>query len=387
MNTSRILLASAVAFALARPTRGQPDTVKGLPDVIRTAAEEVLKLAKNQPLSIGQVTPTGLPDTNGGPAIGVLLRQELERQKPGIVRDKDAPFEVNGSYVFAPHPDPAEAALGQKALRLIFRIVDTQSGEETPLRLSRFFLQDNTSIARVLQSTGPLPMDPSKDQTAQRRERNQAIQDQVKDPKAFIDPAHPTLVSSAEGSPYRVEILAGPIGDGKVRPTLARPARLEKGFAVIEVERGEVYEVRIHNSSPEEVAAKIFVDGIDVFQFSDDRDPKDPAKPKFSHFIVAGRTDSETIPGWHKCVVGPENFLSFLVTAYGQGASTKGVSAQGAVGVVQVQFALCKLLHPDGRPRGAGNETGFGPPREVKQQEVKREVGPPIDVVSIRYTR
>ena len=40
-----------------------------------------------------------------------------------------------------------------------------------------------------------------------------------------------------------------------------------------------------------------------------------------------------------------------------------------------------------GRKRSAGNETGKGPPREVGQTEVAREVEPPIDVVSVRYTR
>ena len=390
MNRPLALLA-ALGCLWVSPARAQTDTVKGLPDVIGTAAEEVLKLVKNQPLSIGQVTPTGLPDVNGGPAIGILLRQALERLKPGIVRDKDAPFEVNGTFVFGPHPDPKEATLGQKALRLIFRIVDTQTGEETPLRLSRFFLQDNTSIARVLQPSGPLPTGPAGDQPAQRRERNQAIQDLLKHPRAFVDPARPSVVSTGPDSPYRVEILAGPLGDGNTRPTEGRPARVDdNGLALIDLKQDEVYEIRLYNASPDEVAARVFIDGIDSFQFSDDRDPRDPTKPRFSHYNLAGRPErgAETVaqlPGWHKRAVGTDNFLAFLVTAYGKGASTKGVVAQGATGVIQVQFARSHPLPADGRPRGAGNETGFGPPRQGEQKVVAREIEPFIDAVAIRY--
>jgi hypothetical protein len=76
-----------------------------------------------------------------------------------------------------------------------------------------------------------------------------------------------------------------------------------------------------------------------------------------------------------------------LVTEYGKGAaSSQGIPASGPIGVIQVQFSRC---HPDlpGAKKGAGNETGTGPPREVGQTEVAREVEPPIDVVSVRYTR
>jgi hypothetical protein len=238
MNFPRILLLGTLGGALVatRPVQAEPDTVKGLPDVIKTAAEEILKLVKNQPLSIGQVTPIGQSASNGGPGIGVLLRQELERLKPGIVRDQDAPFEVKGDFVFGPNPDASEASLGQKAIRLIFRIVDTQTGEETPLRLSRFLLQDNTSIARILQPSGPITAGPPGDQPAQRRERNREIQDLIKHPRAFRDPARPSLVSSGEGSPYKVEVVAGPLGDGSTRPTEGRPARIDaNGLALIDL--------------------------------------------------------------------------------------------------------------------------------------------------------
>jgi hypothetical protein len=387
----RILACFWLVATVTNPARAEPEPVKGLPDVIKSAAEEVLKLVNGKTLSIGLVSPTAQADSNGGPAIGVLLRQELERLKPGVVVEKGAPVELNGTFVFGPHPDAAEAGQGQKAIKLILRIVDTQTGEDTPLRLSRFFLQDNATIARVLQPSGHVPEGPSGDQVGQRRERNKSIQELVEKPGLFIDPVRPSLVSTSPESPYKVEVVACPIGDGTIRPTEPREARLnEKRLAVIDLNKDEVYEIYIHNSSPEEIAARVFIDGIDIYQFSDDRDPEDSTKPKFAYSIIPGRPRGQTesvaaIIGWHKRVVGPDNFLAFLVTSYGKGASTKGVKAQGDVGVIQVQFSKTKPLPDDGKFKLPGIETGFGPPRQGEVKPVVREILPFIDAVSIRY--
>src|SRR5437773_12052286 len=69
----------------------QAEDSGSLQDVLRSAAAEVLKLVKDKPVSVGQITPTGLPDANGGPALGELLRGELEALRAGSVR-RVAPF-------------------------------------------------------------------------------------------------------------------------------------------------------------------------------------------------------------------------------------------------------------------------------------------------------
>ncbi|MGZ3338049.1 MAG: hypothetical protein ACXVB2_19640 [Isosphaeraceae bacterium] len=76
------------------------------------------------------------------------------------------------------------------------------------------------------------------------------------------------------------------------------------------------------------------------------------------------------------------------MTEYGKGAaSSHGIPTSGPIGVIQVQFSRCLPVLTGAQRRSAGNETGKGPPREVGQTEVAREVEPPIDVVSVRYTR
>jgi hypothetical protein len=383
-------LVGTIAFAPPAAASGAEDEESGnLDDVIRTAATQVVAIVKDKSVSVGQITPTNLPDANGGPVIEEKLKQAIDTIRPGAVR-RTAPFSVKGDIELKPHPVASEAKLGQKVIRLIFRVIDNDTDESKAVTVTRF-VRDNSSIIRLLGISGALPLDPKKDQGDQRRERNKEIQDRAANPKTFIDPNHPSIVSSSAASPYKVEILAGPLGDGTLRPTEALLAKLKNDLAFVDVDRGKVYEVRIHNASPEEVAVRVFIDGLDVFHFSEDRDPADPTRSRFSHFIVppasAGTAGVETIPGWHKSLSGKPNFLAFLVTAYGAGASSKaGVPASGPVGVIQVQFSRCYPRLP-GQKRGSSNETGFGPPRDIKQTAVEREIEPPTDVVSVRYTR
>jgi hypothetical protein len=365
---------------------------ESLHEAIQGAAGQVLKLVKGAPVSVNStIATTGLPRTNGGPGIVELLKAALERIQPGVVRDQNALYDVQGRVGLTPHPIASEADRDQRVLRLELNIVDTRTSEPLPLHVTRF-ITDNTSIIRFLQPSGPVPSGPPDDQHEARRVRNRRIQEIVRNPRTVLAGSPPTRICSSPASLYQVEVLAGPLGDGKTRPTRPRRAQVKDGLGFVDIERGEVYEVRVYNRSPEEVAIRVFIDGLDMFDFSDDRDPADRSRPKFTYLIVPparnGEPGVETIPGWHKSIQGKENFRAFLVTEYGKGAASKeGIPASGPVGVIQVQFSRCYPGLVGGRQKSAANETGFGPPLEIGQTEVAREVEPPIDVVSIRYTR
>jgi hypothetical protein len=406
-----LVLTLAGSTALARGSEaGRPESLE---DVVRRAAEEILKLVRGCTVSVGQITPTALPNANGGPGIVTLLGGELARIRPGSRPQKgEKPaFEVKGDYNLAPHPDESEAARDQKCIRLCLRIIDTTTGEENSLRLTHFVC-DNTTIARLTGVSCPLALDPSKEQTEQRRERNTAIwaacekkngqnpadgrngQNSAdgKNDQNFIDEKQPSLISNSPNCPYSIEVLAGPEGDGRTRPTQARPARIKDGMAFVDVKEQEVYEVRVYNRSPKDVAARVFVDSIDMFQFSDDRNPSDPSQPKFAYMIVPAAKDGVpgtfTIPGWHKSIQGRDNFRAFLVTKYGKGAaSSQGIQATGPIGVIQVVFSGCYPVLDGIRKRSAGNETGFGAPRELEHTAVELEIEPPTDIISVRYAR
>jgi hypothetical protein len=186
-----------------------------------------------------------------------------------------------------------------------------------------------------------------------------------------------------------VEIRARPIADhGRAAESRSATAALggKEGLAFVDIQEDEEYEVVIHNRSSRPVAVALSIDGLDVFHFSKERSAK--GTPAFTHFLVEGN-QSFSIVGWHHTADprATDNALSFLVTAYGQGAVSKaGIPSRGRIGVIHAQFSHCLEL-PDGTLPRSGNETGFGPPREAKLRAVRVELEPPHDSVTVRYTR
>jgi hypothetical protein len=164
-----------------------------------------------------------------------------------------------------------------------------------------------------------------------------------------------------------------------------RPAG-RAGKAFVDIKRDEIYAVKVHNGTKHEASITLRIDGIDVFHFSEVRDPKTKA-PKYKHFIV--QPGETVIPGWHKTNSRAD---SFLVTEYGKSAAAEEPNlSRGKIGVVTVNFALAwegdKMPDEEKGTRDGGNATGFGPPLQVGQKEVERRTGVVRNVISVRYTR
>jgi hypothetical protein len=370
------------ALAAARPCAGSAE----LRERFAVLAKEVLKTTKRQPVSVGVFSPTGLGDTNSGVGLEEVLRFELEREEKGIVRP-DAKYEVKGDYAYARSRD--ERFKGLRVVKVIARVIEKEFSEavlEAPLEV---VLDGTRTIQEVLQVSAALDPDGKKEA------RNQDLDRAQQSPAVHVHEPGGTLVSSTPESSYAVEVLVKPLAGHEQAEAKPRAARVAGGRAFVEVQRGELYEVRLHNRSGDLLAASVTVDGLDVFHFSKDR--AEDGRPRFTHFIVepkgwasegGGVSDgTATVVGWHRSLEGKANYLSFLVTAYGQGAASKeGIAARGATGVINVQFSRCKPLPEGAKPRG-DNETGFGPPRTVIQKAVSVEVEPPHDFVSVRYNR
>ena len=115
------------------------------------------------------------------------------------------------------------------------------------------------------------------------------------------------------------------------------------------------------------MGVKTTIDGIDIFQFSEDRTPD--GEPAFQYFVIAAGA-TQVIPGWHHSTAGNQNFRSFLVTAYGQGAHSRlGLPAKGNLGVIHLQFVYTRPVPPGGRSTDLV-ETGFGEFLEAKTEPV-----------------
>jgi hypothetical protein len=321
-------------------------------------------------------------DTNAGTEIEEDLKSLLGELKPGIVQ-RDATLAVSGQYEFVPSKTNAEL----KVIKVIYLIKDQMSGGEIDKK--DIEVDSTKAIAQAMGFTGALSKDASK------VDRNKELQRGILKPQCFLDG---TKIRARSGSPYAVEILVKPLDNQDRLTPLPRAPSDVNGEAFVDIKQNELYEVRVSNESGRDVAVAISVDGLDVFHFSNDRRPD--GQPLYSHFIVhpqgyrdPAAADSPphdgtlTVVGWHKSVAGTENYLSFLVTEHGKGAvSQPGIKARGKVGVIEVQFSECQPLAKGAKAAG-GNETGFGPPREVHQTPVKYEIENPHEFVSVRYTR
>jgi hypothetical protein len=386
LTTARVraLLAGLVVLAAALPAPAASNASKALLSELGAAADTIktnLKQLQRDPPSIALGTIEELsakPLTNGGPGMAELLTEALAEK--GVKVDDEAATLLKGEY-----SAKVERAAGDEILKvnLVLRMFE-RNGEELVVLPARFNIKlsvsDNTDIARTLAVNAALS--PSGD----RKTRNEEIQQARQSPDPVVTGG--TRVSAAPGSPFAVEVL---VRDRLGAPAVPAPVRVVKGQPFVDIPRGKLYEVKVYNDSTHEAAVTLAVDGIDSFTFSEEVDPA-TKKPLFSHYIVdAGR--SAEVKGWHVTNKKTgKNVLSFLVTAYGEGAASK-LKRTGAIGVLSVTFAASwekesQMPADEGQARDAGgNETGFGPPQEVGFNPVKRNFGAPRAVVSIRYTR
>lgn len=372
-------LSGCLALVLLTSTgRTAPERRQDLPaalDDLARGVKAVVEKAEQKSVRIGRFAPSGLDEANAGDGISAGLAHAL-----GNFVDPRSSLEVAGVYGFIND----EKVAGARVIKIRAKIVNTQTLEELKAFLPLdAVIRANGDIARFLGVTGRVPPENSYEK------RNKEIQKHRQEPSVHVHGEANTLISSAKDSPYAVEIRVKPLKDHDKHQAAARGASVENGQAFVSIDRGELYEVRLINSSDHETAITLSVDGIDVFTFSENR--RADGRPKFTHFIVPpakdGKPGESIIRGWHRTVdkERTDNFLSFLVTEYGKGAASKfPTHSQGKVGVIHVSFALA---FPEGEARGAGSETGFGPPVQVKQEVVKRVIDPPLDFVSVRYAR
>ena len=345
------------------PMRAAQDGEKeNLKTAIKTLASEVRVMLKQQNQeSVAVVDFVGsVVDSNFGPGLKRLLSEELKAQKVSV--SETASYTIKGKYAAVDDPDERN--------RIVMRLsVDVFSSSQGKRGTYVANVRDTTDIAKLAGVTASLqPRDDAET-------RNQKIQDSKKEPSVHLDG---TRIKTRPDSPFAVELLV------KSQP---RQPKVEKGQAFVDIQRDEIYAVRVHNNTKLEAAISLNIDGLDVFTFSDVKDDK-TGDTRYKHFIVAPG-QSFTITGWHKT---NKKALAFLVAEYGKGAASQ-MKSTGEVGVLTLTFRPAST-HPKDLPgdknstlSAATNETGFGPEQGTNLQEVARTIGAVSDVVIVRYTR
>lgn len=177
-----------------------------------------------------------------------------------------------------------------------------------------------------------------------------------------------TQLSAGPNSKFRLEVLVQKQGVGDFIPW---PIKIERGLAeMADLEVGDMYMVRVYNDSANDVGVKLAIDGINVFQFSEDLGMK-----KLGMWLVPAKTAGKIL-GWYKRPTGIGNIRKFQLATKDTvlnelPPAVLGNSPQGeqvALGMINAQFFLAwkpseqKPLIEQFASRGVELRTVVGPP-------------------------
>lgn len=353
-----------------------------------------LKLQEQSQVSVGTIIGVGKASIPGGPGIAKKIQQAIEQEKVVAINDL-AVWTIQGTMIFGDGTNGelnggtnSKLTTNRLSLTILLQLINTQTQAKVEDKIVVTKLSQLPTITGATFQTSP--------DADVKESRKSFVQGLVAAP--FIDPKSPSRVRVSPDSPYSLELRAKPIGaenstgglpiESEIRERPGVTAISMQPFAFSPIDKNQVYEVVVGNESDREIAVSISIDGIDVFSFTEDIHPE-TKKSLFTHFIVAPKSEL-VVPGWHK-TIDPrrdDNFLAFLVTEYGKGASSKlfpQKAIDGTVGAVTV--AISESYSPTAAAKSAQAETGFGPPVKQDQKLVERAIDPPHAFITIRYDR
>lgn len=384
------LLALGVLLGL-QPARANP----ALRQELRKVAKDLKQLLDGRSedsLAVGQFTGPAAFPSNASAGIAQILAEELKAV--GITVRKRAKFGIRGEYrpteIDNPDADPIGNPLPAKLMAVQLDIVVEDSFGKIVTDLShKLLIKGETAFTEMLGV--PLQMT-AQDQGPEKRA--QKLKESYASPQQYYQGS---LISAGKDSPYAVEILV---------EKQARPAVDDEGLAFVKIQRGERYMIRLLNNSPYEAAARLTVDGLSMFAFSEIRQPPTDelgrpnplfGEPRMNRVLVPprdrfGNPGVALIKGWH---INNEKTNEFLVTEFAQSAAAK-LGHKTTMGIITATFAAAWPL--DGQPpqdeppmtrdpSPGGDGTGMGARIDRQYQSMPRKIGAVRASISVRYTR
>jgi len=225
-------------------------------DLLAKQIVNVLQDKKTSEMRFGTVTCKEDKNDPHGSGIRVHLERRLTERK--VVITDTATYELVVEYGYERKT--------KDSLEEIYVTARLRKGKEVanlpPLkRLSSKDMRD-----KCLFSSHCVELNPS----ASRMDRDKVFADsRDKDHRKFeVGGEFNSRISANKGSRYSVEIEAGPKG-GKARLVARTPVAVE-GCPQVTLSVEEEYVIRVYNTSDHEIIAQVFVDGVDIFQFSRD---------------------------------------------------------------------------------------------------------------------
>jgi len=369
---------STLLMSLALAGAGWAQTPDPVETELAGLVEEVvgvLKKQNQQQIRIGKFTGDGDIPSHFGPEIQRYLIA-LFSDKHKIRIDRDATIEIKGDYRPA-KSDPANPNQTEMFIRINASLVDTNTGK--PLANVAAFSRGaygNEALARAF--AVPVSLPPSAD----RNVRNEQIKRRIDKPETHVAD---TLIRSSAASPFAVEMLVVPNAKSP-DPAKGREVKTPGGLAFVEIAKGEVYRVKIHNSADFDVAVKISVDGLDQFVFADKENFDEQGKLKFLPMMIVPKGKTAVVRGWFRTLKKAD---SFQVSSYAESAAVELNASQGEVGVVNVQFFAAWDTAEQLKVEGAKDATATkrGEPVDTDLKVVPKFIGAFRDQVSVRYTK
>lgn len=298
-------------------------------------------------------------------------------EKANVELSDQAPLRIDGQVTI--EDDPSDLGSPQHERFLVVKTTMTLFEGNEEIFPITFYFDRSRDIVQAAGLGLALQADDTRRIHQDIRSKRQSV---VRNERTFVVDSESQIKNSA-ASPYAVEIMTkSPVGR-QFKPR--RPAKEKTVTPFVPIGVGEIYAVKFHNDSEREVAIGLKIDGIDQFQFSEDRDEK-TGRPKYTHWIVrAGQ--SLLIQGWHLTSAKSDaNIASFVVTQYGKGAAqplNRPDESQDGV----ITLSVSHSHDPKSGSAKSNAQTGFGPPVAQNQIVVRRKIDPPHEFFAIRYSR
>jgi hypothetical protein len=353
---------------------------RAVAEIVKTVSDLGRKESFSE-VAVGLFNDNTNPNNNAGSGLKKLLIEEL--RKAGIKVVGRGEFIVKGEYS-------------------IFEGRQNVEGIEQVFPIAKIAFQVTQRSSKVL-------FDSEKDLATEKRPivLNPLDVARLGGVTAFTNPSKPTaennkkIITGEDGSPdvdvngskvrpnnapYAIEMLVARLDGDKAPPVEAfkpREVTLREGRPFLKVEPGEAIAVRIINMADHDVASMVFIDGLSMYAFRDD-------KKNNNEYVIIPAEHSGPILGWFRNLEKSDVFLvSELPKDYSDSTLLKNPAE---IGSITVSFSGA-WENDENRPkdepsgRAASLEIHQGPPIDAPYKLVKRYIGVLRASITIRYDR
>jgi hypothetical protein len=274
----RFVLACLCGFLLAPSVRADGT----LGDALKGMALDVKKFLDGR--GEKEVTLGAFRGTQGlslHSSSGPLLVKGLEKflTEMNIELKRKANITILGEYF--------EAEDSKKGTQVVVLELELRDGTGMSYRLGSniegksrrydYVVKEQSTVALLVGVTTYIPPQTPKE------DRNDYLKKQIDNPKPLIRDTH----VKAEKSPFAIEVLVADADLPKrsEKDYSPRTPQVQEGLAYISIARDQVYAVKVINDSDYEAAVDLRIDGLNMFIFSEVRDPK-TGGPKLRYVVL-----------------------------------------------------------------------------------------------------